>query len=342
MGKIKAVFINKGENNNKQAQISLVYSPKTRTALSERLDISEEVYSQADLGAPIPAQAEIAFSTWGMPELTEDEISRYLPRLKILFYAAGSVQDFARPFLRRGVRVVSAWGANAVPVAEYTFAQIILANKGYFLSTGLFKEQGYWQARNFSTQKFPGTFGCTVGIIGAGMIGRKVIGLLSSCGVNARVLVFDPFLPDEKAHELGVVKCSLEELFEQSQTVSNHLANNEQTQSMLAYDLFRRMKPNATFINTARGAQVVERDLARALRECPDRTALLDVTDPEPPEEGHPFYGLPNVFMTGHIAGSMGDETFRMGEYMLAELERYLNGEPLEYEVTMDMLATMA
>ena len=110
MGKIKAVFINKGENNNKQAQISLVYSPKTRTALSERLDISEEVYSQADLGAPIPAQAVIAFSTWGMPELTEDEISRYLPRLKILFYAAGSVQDFARPFLRRGVRVVSAWG----------------------------------------------------------------------------------------------------------------------------------------------------------------------------------------------------------------------------------------
>ncbi|MFR1477023.1 MAG: NAD(P)-dependent oxidoreductase [Hydrogeniiclostridium mannosilyticum] len=66
------------------------------------------------------------------------------------------------------------------------------------------------------------------------------------------------------------------------QTISNHLANNPQTAGMLNYGLFRRMKPNATFINTGRGAQVVEADLVRAEEE-PGRTALLDVTDPVEP-----------------------------------------------------------
>lgn len=84
-----------------------------------------------------------------------------------------------------------------------------------------------------------------------------------------KVVVFDPFLSEEEAERLGVEKCGLERLFAESQTISNHLANNPQTAGMLNYGLFRRMKPNATFINTGRGAQVVEADLVRALRENP-------------------------------------------------------------------------
>ena len=71
---------------------------------------------------------EYIFSTWGMPVFTEEEIKEYLPGLRAVFYGAGSVQSFARPFLNCGVKVFSAWAANAVPVAEYTVAQIILAN----------------------------------------------------------------------------------------------------------------------------------------------------------------------------------------------------------------------
>ena len=333
----KAIYI----SNDSAARIRSVYSPETREAISGLADIGEGVYSSADLGDPALSAAEIALSTWGMPKLSEEEIGAYLPNLKILFYAAGSVQEFARTFLRRGVRIVSAWAANAVPVAEYAFSQIILANKGFFQSAGLFKEQGYRQSAEFSGT-FPGTFGCTIGIIGAGMVGRKVIEMLNACGVRARILVFDPFLPEDAARSLGVEKCSLDILFAESQTISNHLANNDQTRGILHYDLFKLMKPNAAFINTGRGAQVVEADLARALRECPSRTALLDVTYPEPPEAGHPFYELPNVFLTPHIAGSMGGETYRMGEYILDELRRYVNSEPLRYEVTMGMLETMA
>ena len=102
------------------------------------------------------------------------------------------------------------------------------------------------------------------------------------------------------------------------------------------------MRENAVLINTGRGAQVVEEDLVRVLRERSDLTALLDVTYPEPPADDHPFYTLPNCLLTPHIAGSAGDELARMGEYMLGECKDYLDGEPCKYEVSMKMLETMA
>ena len=299
------------------------------------------VYTKADLLSDPAAFAdvEVIFSTWGMPVLTEEEIARCLPNLKCLFYGAGTVKKFARPFLRRGVKVFSAWAANAVPVAEYTVAEIILANKGYFLTHRLYHQSGKAVAKK-AFEKCRGNYGETVGIIGAGMIGKLVINMLKA--YNLQVLVFDPFLSDEKAAELGVEKCELPELFERAFVVSNHLANNAQTKGMLTYDHFRRMRENAVFINTGRGAQVVEDDLVRILRERPDLTALLDVTDPEPPVEGHPFYTLANCLLTPHIAGSAGDEVRRMGEYMLREYQAYLAGKPCRFEVTEAMLATMA
>ena len=111
---------------------------------------------------------------------------------------------------------------------------------------------------------------------------------------------------------------------------------------MLRYEHFSLMGKQATFINTGRGAQVVEADLIRALSEEPDRVAVLDVTDPEPPIEGSPLYTMQNVFLTPHIAGSIGDEVSRMGEYMLDEYRRYINEEQCQYEVTKQMLGTMA
>ena len=96
------------------------------------------------------------------------------------------------------------------------------------------------------------------------------------------------------------------------------------------------------FINTGRGAQIVEDDLARALREDPDRTALLDVTWPEPPEADSPLLTLPNCILSPHIAGSMNNEVARMGAYMAEEYEALSAGRPCRYQVTLDMLETMA
>lgn len=281
-------------------------------------------------------ETEVIFSTWGMPAFTEEEIQASLPSLKAVFYGAGTVQQFARPFLNCGVRVFSAWAANAVPVAEYTAAQILLANKGFFATMGYTDRA----AAKKEIAHFPGNYGVKVGIIGAGMIGRLVIGKLKEYCLE--VLVFDPFLPEDKAKALGVTKVSLETLFAQCQVVSNHLANNEQTKGMLKGVHFASMLPYATFLNTGRGAQVVEQELVQVLIARPDLTAILDVTFPEPPVEGSPLYTLPNCILTPHIAGSLGNEVRRMGAYMMAEYDNFRQNKPCQYEVTPEMLKTMA
>lgn len=325
------------------ANVDRVFADDVRERLSLLVGLEKDViYSSADLdGDPERFKDVIfVFSTWGMPTLNGDRIAKNFPSLKAVFYAAGTVQSFARPFLARGIKIFSAWAANALPVAEYTLSQILLANKGFFASCASLSASGDYHSAQEIKSHYRGNFGADIGIIGAGMIGSLVIKMLNERDLHAKV--FDPFLSDERAAELGVTKCTLDELFSTCTVVSNHLANNEQTKGMLCYEHFSSMPPYATFINTGRGAQVVEDDLARALAERPDLTALLDVTYPEPPRADHPFFGLKNCFLTPHIAGSIGDEVRRMAEYMADECQKLINNEPTRYEVSQKMLETMA
>lgn len=326
--------------NDRETALKKVYSDSTVNQL-EKYGFENKTYSKEDiLKDPCSFKdVKVIFSTWGMPSFTREEIKEIFPSLECVFYAAGSVQKFARPFLESNVRVFSAFAANAVPVAYYVVAQIILANKGFFTLS----DKKYCKDRTLSRSlmsDFPGNYHVKAGIIGAGMIGSMVCEKLKDFDIE--VLVFDPFLSDDRAKELGVTKCSLEYLFENCFVVSNHLANNEQTKGMLDYSLFSKMQQNAVFINTGRGAQVVEQDLIKVLEQRPDITALLDVTDPEPPLEDSKLYTLPNCLLTPHIAGSSGREVFRMAEYMKDEFVSYIENKPVKYEVTKKMLETMA
>ena len=321
--------------------IQHAYDSETRAKLQKMLDFIPAIDSPNDLEIRIEEtqKVEIIFSTWGMFRLTQQEIKKFFPNLKAIFYAAGSVQYFAQPFLEQGITVSSAAAANAIPVAEYAAAQIILAGKGYFQAPGRYRSNGYPAALDY-VNKFDGNYNSKVGLIGAGTIGRLVIKKLSC--MDLLISVFDPFLSEESAKYLQVQKTTLEELFSTCQVISNHLADKPETRSILNYPLFSRMRPTATFINTGRGAQVVESDLARALTEVPTRTALLDVTYPEPCEESSPIYSMANVFLTPHIAGSKAFEVARMGRFMLEEYRRFAAAKPLKYQVTEEMLHTMA
>ena len=333
---MKGIFLTEFKN-----YIPTVYQ-KTQTAkLQSLIDLDTTVYTKADIFKDSQKflGVEFIFSTWGMPTFTEEEIKRCFPNLKCVFYGAGTVQKFARPFLNCNVKVFSAWAANAVPVAEYTASQIVLANKGFFTTSRLYKKGNIQKARQVMGL-VKGNYGETVGIIGAGMIGKLVIKLLKNYNLN--VIVYDPFLSDENAKILGVEKCELEKVFSRAFVISNHLANNEQTQKILNYNLFSKMRENAVFINTGRGAQVNEEDLSKILAEREDLTALLDVTIVEPLNEDHKFYSLENCIITPHIAGSLGNEVARMGEIIASEFELYKSGKPCLYEVNLKMLETMA
>lgn len=317
-----------------------VYSEALSDKMKKELTLLSPVKSKDELITRKDEMqtVDVIFSTWGMPALTEEEIEAFFPRVKAVFYAAGTVQAFARPFLARGIPVFSAWAANAVPVAEVVASEILLADKGFFRRE--VRSRADWVS-DAPAEVYPGNYGAKIGIIGAGMIGKLVISLLKRHDLD--ILVFDPFLPDEKAAELGVTKTDLHTLFASCHVISNHLANNAQTKGMIDRSCFELMDEHAVFINTGRGAQVVERDLIEAMKNHPGRLALLDVTDPnEPPAEGSELYTVPNIRITPHIAGSIGYEVRRLADTMWDEYHLWINGQKTRYEVTAKMLETMA
>lgn len=284
------------------------------------------------------------FSSWHMPEFSEDEIKEYFPSLEAIFYAAGSVKYFAKPFLKQGIKVFSAAAANSIPVAEFTVSQILLANKGYFQAVRAYKNtlcrNPYYLARKFADNKY-GNYNAKIGIIGFGAVGREVVKMLQN--YKLEVLVADPYVSENEMKKFGdIKKVELHELFKECDVISNHLPDIPNTKGILSYQYFNEMKKTSTFINTGRGAQVIERDLVKALREQPNRCALLDVTNPEPIKLFSPLNRMTNVFISPHLAGSRNEEEKRLGEYMVQAYIDYKNGRHNSCEVTLDMLNTRA
>ena len=313
-----------------------VYAERQRAALAETVDLLPGVIT--DIHREELREIEAIFSTWGMPSPDESEIREFLPNLKYVFYAAGTVQGFARPFLNCGVRVFSAWQANAVPVVQFAFAQILLALKGFFPAQSLARES---RARAAEVQThYPGVFDARVGLLGCGAIGSRVAEMLKPMDVE--VWVFDPFLSGERAAQLGAEKHSLDEIFAGCDVVSNHLANLPATVGIIRREHLLSMKSHSTFINTGRGPQLDEKDLFDMLTLDPTRWALLDVMTDEGNSDSNPLNALPNCRITPHIAGSTGNEVRRMADYMIEECKKVLCGEACRYEVSEGMLETMA
>ena len=333
---MKAIFL-----ANNKGNIDYVYGQRNIDEIATLVDLDREVYCEEDIVASPEKfkDVEIIFSTWSMPGGGELKLTEYFPKAKMLFYGAGSIKYFADEYFEKGIRITSAYAANAIPVAEFSVGQILLANKGFFQSALVAKQKKHEQANKIAGAH-AGNYEAKIGIVGAGMIGKKVIELLKPYKLD--ILVFDVFMSEEQASALGVRKCTLDEIFEECDVVSNHLANVPQTVGIMTKAHFAKMKPNATFINTGRGAQVDEDGLIEVLKERSDICALLDVTIKEPLEEDSPLFNLDNVVLTPHIAGSMSNEVRRMAELMVDELKRYLAGEALVYEITAEKLAKMA
>nr|WP_204497909.1 hydroxyacid dehydrogenase [Aquibacillus albus] len=323
----------------KQDVFDLVYPAEVRQGIEEKAEVYAPPLTTDDVlkNPSILKDVEVIFSGWGAPKLDKAFLDA-APNLKALFYAAGSIKQVATDeSWDRNIIITNAADANAIPVAEFTISQIL-----FCLKNGWQFVRGIQQAKSFPPKPFDivGGYGSTVGIISLSMVGRHVIRLLKA--YDMKVLTYDPFVTEEDANQLGVTLCSLEDIFKQSDLVSLHTPLLKETVGMITGEHFDLMKQNASFINTARGAIVREQEMVDVLKRRDDITAVLDVTDPEPPEKDSPLYTLSNVVLTPHLAGSEGTECGRMGAYMLAEYERFLKSEPLQWQVTREQFKVMA
>ncbi|RSS78830.1 hydroxyacid dehydrogenase [Streptomyces sp. WAC06614] len=283
-------------------------------------------------------EAEVLFTGWGCPPLDSPALGR-MPRLRAVVHAAGSVKHHVTPACwERGLLVSSAAAANALPVAEFTLAAVLFANKrvlaaahAYRAARGPIDLLGHYPTL--------GNYDRTVGLVGASLIGRRVMELLRP--FDLRVLVHDPYADPDDLAALGAEACPLEELLCRSDVVSLHAPALPATRHLLDATRLALMRDGATLINTARGSLVDTEALTRELVSG-RLYAVLDHTEPEVLPADSPLFDLPNVLLTPHLAGSLGGELDRLAATAVAELARYAQGLAFRHAVDPDRLAYSA
>ncbi|GLW17501.1 2-hydroxyacid dehydrogenase [Streptomyces sp. NBRC 13847] len=293
-----------------------------------------------DLAAPTPAvaaalaEAEVLLTCWGAPPLTGAVLAA-APRLRAVVHAAGSVRHhLTGACWERGIAVSSAAAANALPVAEYTLAAILFANKRVLHAAQRYRDLRTphdWADALDGT----GNHHRTIGIIGASRIGRRVIELLRP--FDLRVLLYDPYVDANEAALLGVTPVPLDALCAGSDLVTVHAPQLPATRHLLGAPELALMPDGATLINTARGS-LVDPDALLPELVSGRLHAVLDVTEPELPPPASPLWDLPNVLLTPHVAGSLGTELHRLADHALDELERYAHGRPFSAPVLPEHL----
>ena len=317
-----------------------LFPPRLMTRLRQLAQVDPTLVVQ-DFSDPAAAEAlgraEVLVPGWGCPHHGAEGLAA-APRLHAVLHAGGSVRHLVgEPFWDRGLALSSAVQANALPVAEYTLAMILLAGKDAFALRERFRAEPVYPAP--TQYAGVGNLGRRVGLIGASRVGRRVLELLRPFDLSARL--YDPYVDAAEATELGAVPLDLDELLRTSDIVSVHAPDIPQTHRMLNRERLALIPDGGVLINTSRGALIDHTALTEELVSG-RLSAILDVTDPEPLPADSPLYRLPNVFLTPHIAGSLGNELARLGGTVVTELERLTSGLPPAHPVHRAQLAISA
>lgn len=317
-----------------------VFPPEVLARLRESVEIDPALVAE-DFSDPrvreVLAATEVLVTGWGCPRIDRAVLDA-APRLRAILHSAGSVKGFVTPEVwERGIVVSTAADANAVPVAEYTLAMILLAGKDVLNHRERLRTERVSPGWGFVPGI--GNHGRRVGVIGASRIGRRVIELLRP--FDLRVSLTDPYVDEAGAAALGVPLLPLDELLRTCDIVTVHAPDTPETHRLLDRRALALMPDGAVLVNTARGALVDHDALVDELRTG-RLSAILDVTDPEPLPADSPLLDLPNAFVTPHLAGSQGNEVARLGLAVTQEAERIAAGAEPAYALDRSVLERTA
>ncbi len=325
-------------------------SNKTRHVLDDKMHA--ELAACADVLSPaaleefessrarsLLAETEILVTGWGCPFVSR-EVLAAAPNLRLIAHAAGTIKYILDPAVfEAGILVTNAADANAVPVAEYTLAAVIFANKRILELRDLYRTDNSRRSTWALMDEPIGNYNRTIGLVGASRIGRKVAALLGHLDVE--VLIADPYVTAGDPVLDHATLVDLETLLKRSDVVSLHAPSLPVTRHMIGREELALMRDGATVINTARGA-LVDEDAFIAELQSGRLHAVIDVTEPEIPSPDSPLFHLPNVFLTPHIAGAAGTERLRLGRVATDEVKRFIADDRLQYLVEPDSLERLA
>lgn len=275
---------------------------------------------------------------WGTPSLTSDILDK-ASDLGLVAHTAGSIHKLVpASAIENGLRATHAAAIIADAVAELVLGQTLRYLRNLDQMDDGMKSGADWLGIR---QDYPGRLlgDQVVGIVGTGHVGRTVIARFRAFG--STVLASDPYLSEEQAADLGVTKVELDDIFGKSNIVSLHAPALPDTIGIVDRRRLGLLRDGALFINMSRGALVKEDELYEELLR--DRIfAVLDVFAEEPLAADSPLRQLSNVYLSPHAAGQTADTYLRQGRAMVAEVERFLAGEKLQFEISPAALATMA
>lgn len=287
-------------------------------------------------------KADVAIVCHGAPRLDE-ELLAAAPRLRLAGELEGdrfAARIDVEAAWRRGVTVVDTTNGSSYPVAEWALGLILvsLRNAGEHFRHMI--EPKVHRNRDLTRRTRHGLvdgdlWGRTVGLIGCGHIGRRLMHFLKA--FECRVRVHDPYLPREMADAVGFTSTSLRNVIERSDVVVCLAPHTPATEGMIGATELAWLRPNSVFVNVSRGAVVDSSALIERLRPG-DVVAGLDVFDPEPIPADSEIKRMPNVFLSPHISttASTRQAFFRL---MVDEVERVLAGDLPMFEVTPRTLA---
>jgi phosphoglycerate dehydrogenase-like enzyme len=279
------------------------------------------------------AGCEIGIGSWGTPNPRTEGLLAACPHLKLWVHAAGSVKAMFGPHLEgRDLVIASCAPAIAEQVAETTLGLLIVGVRRVLENAAANRRgKAGWPPNSKDLDQ------ATIGLVGAGQVGRRVIANLRPFG--PRILLFDPYVSPQEAKALGVEKRpTVADLCRECDALSLHAPANPDCAKMVGPAEFAAMKDDCILVNTARGALVDEAALIEELQKG-RFFAFLDVTAPEPAAADSPLRRLPNVVLTSHIAGG---PTPKIGNQVVRDVQAWVRGEPLTMAVTADMLARIA
>ncbi|WP_175614642.1 hydroxyacid dehydrogenase [Piscibacillus halophilus] len=231
---------------------------------------------------------------------------------------------------QKGVKVMHAPKINVQATAEHAVSLILAVMKNIIPFHEEMKKGNFGYRDGRFTYELKGK---TLGLVGFGSISQKVASIMQTAfGMN--ILIYVRRMTEEReviSEQHGYhFTTNVDDVFREADIVSVHIPLNELTRHFVQKKHFELMKPNAVFINTARGGVINQEDLAQVLKEKKILGAGVDVYDPEPPLDNHPFYDLDNIVMTPHIGGISEEAARETTETIAKNLIKAIQGEVVD------------
>lgn len=315
-----------------QDMYDLLFSPEDKARLASLGELTVEAVGSTEALAKKVDGVDIVVTGWSSPALPIAEC--LAAGVKMVAHSAGSIKHIApRELVDNGVALSQSAAAMAPAVAEMSLTLCLALLRHIHLHDRVLQTTRDWRAA-----KKPG-LGLAlkdrrIGVVGASRAGVEYIQMVR--GLRAEdVSVYDPYLSEERAAELGVRRRDLNELFAYCDVIAVHAPTTPETKHLIGAEQLALLADDSVIVNTARSWVTDQDALLTELRKGRLR-AGLDVFDVEPLAADSGFYDLPNVIVIPHEAGATVEARFLQGRIAVDEVERFVHGEPLQHAVTSE------